>query len=64
MAESKSDRRGQKPDDDEEVGGFNPEPRRKREHEQVGPAPTDDPDHAGDEMKRKVVEKITRLPPG
>ena len=61
MAESKTRKPGP---DEEEVGGFNPERRNKKEHEQVGPAPTDDPHHAtGEKMKRKITEKLTRLPP-
>jgi hypothetical protein len=49
---------------EEEVGGFNPERRDEKPKPQVGPAPTDDPRHKADpDLKRKIEEKQTRLPP-
>ncbi len=52
-------------DEKTEVGGFNPERRNEKKKEQVGPAPTDDPHHElTPEIKRKVEESLTKLPPG
>jgi len=61
MAESRTRKPKQ---EDEEIGGFNPERRTEKEKPQVGPAPTDDPHHAyRGEMKRKVDKKLPHQPP-
>ncbi len=48
-------------DDNEEIGGFNPERRNEKPKETVGPAPTDDP---GGNVEQKIEEGLTKLPPG
>lgn len=54
----------QKKQEEEEIGGFNPERRNEKPKPQVGPAPTDDPrGKAGPDLKRKIEEKETHLPP-
>lgn len=55
---------GTKTDQSKEVGGFNPERRKEKPKKQVGPAPTDDPRHkATPDLKEKIEEKLTKLPP-
>ncbi|MTD96292.1 hypothetical protein GIW81_18280 [Hyphomicrobium sp. xq] len=52
-------------DENTEVGGFNPERRKEKKKEQVGPAPTDDPHGDADgDIRRKIEEGLTKLPPG
>jgi len=49
-------------DEKTEVGGFNPERRREKKKEQVGPAPTDDPRHkATPDLKRCIKERSARV---
>ncbi len=61
MGESKTRKPKQ---DEEEIGGFNPERHTEKKKSQVGPAPTDDPHHAyRGETKRKVDEKMPHQPP-
>ena len=61
MAESKTRKPKQ---DEQEIGGFNPERHTEKKKSQVGPAPTDDPHQSyRGEMKRKVDEKMPRQPP-
>jgi hypothetical protein len=52
-------------DEKTEVGGFNPERRKEKKKEQVGPAPTDDPrGKAKPDLKEKIEEKTDRPEPG
>ena len=55
----------EKPREEEEIGGFNPERRNEKPKPPVGPAPTDDPRGKADpDLQRKIEEGLTRLPPG
>jgi len=49
-------------DEKTEVGGFNPERRREKKKEQVGPMPTDDPHgESASDLKRVVKERKARV---
>jgi hypothetical protein len=54
-------------DENTEVGGFNPERRKEKKKDQaeIGPGATDDPHgNADGDVKRKIEEGLTKLPPG